>query len=70
MAEAGNAQVKQAVIEGELVNIDTVLGVLESHMGTNMGCEGVIIDGFPRNSQQASEFENKVRKTLMFVFKM
>lgn len=59
-AEAGNASVKQALQEGELVNLDVVLGMVESHMQANMSCEGVIVDGFPRNMQQATEFENKV----------
>lgn len=65
-AESGNSATKQAVQEGELVGLDVVLGMVESHMAANMGCEGVIIDGFPRNMQQATEFENKVRISAIF----
>lgn len=62
-AESGNSSIKQCVSEGELVPLDVVLQMVESHMAANMGCEGVVIDGFPRNMQQATEFENKARRS-------
>lgn len=38
---------------------------VESHIADNMGKDGVIIDGFPRDMAQAMEFENKVGLTIV-----
>lgn len=47
-------------MDGELVPLEIVMQLVESHMASNMASAGVILDGFPRNMQQVTEFENKV----------
>lgn len=54
------AVIRSSIVDGELVPLNIVMQLVESHMASHMGSAGIIIDGFPRNTQQATEFENKV----------
>lgn len=54
------AVIRSCIVDGELVPLNIVMQLVESHMASHMGSTGIIIDGFPRNTQQATEFENKV----------
>lgn len=54
-------KIREHIASGEMVPLDIVMKVVESHMASNMNAIGVILDGFPRDMTQAAEFENKVR---------
>lgn len=43
-----------------MVPLDIVMKYVESHMGDNMEADGIILDGFPRDMTQVTEFETKV----------
>lgn len=51
---------RECISNGEMVPLDIVMKYVESHMGDNMEADGIILDGFPRDMTQATEFETKV----------
>ena len=53
-------KIKECITNGELVPLDIVLKIIESHMGASVSASGILLDGFPRDITQATEFESKV----------
>lgn len=62
------SKIKECITNGELVPLDIVMKIVESHMASNMTAGGIILDGFPRDMTQAAEFENKVGLKKNFIF--
>lgn len=62
------SKIREHIATGEMVPLDIVMKVVESHMAANMTAIGVILDGFPRDMTQAAEFENKVRNYVCCFF--
>ncbi|XP_022903561.1 adenylate kinase isoenzyme 5 [Onthophagus taurus] len=54
--------IKESISNGDLVPNDIVMRMVESHVLGNVGAEGVIVDGFPRDLTQATEFEAKFKQ--------
>lgn len=44
---------------------EIVMKYVESHIADNMDKVGLILDGFPRNMSQVTEFENKVNNSFV-----
>jgi adenylate kinase family enzyme len=55
------AKIKESITGGEMVPLDIVMKFVESHMAANINAPGIILDGFPRDMTQATEFEAKVK---------
>ena len=53
-------QVKQAIIAGEMVSKKFLERLIEKQLLQLADKKGIIIDGYPRNTEQIKEFENKV----------
>lgn len=63
-------KIRESITNGELVPLDIVMKFVESHMAANITAIGVILDGFPRDLNQITAFEQKVSTTnLIFFFK-
>ncbi|KAK4879953.1 hypothetical protein RN001_008099 [Aquatica leii] len=54
--------IRDSISSGELVPFDIVLKILEMHMNANMAASGIIIDGYPRDMTQITEFEAKFKQ--------
>lgn len=54
------ALLRERIAAGEMAPLDMVMRVVESHVAADATAPGVILDGFPRDSTQAAEFEAKV----------
>lgn len=54
-------KIRESVSNGELVPLDIIMKIVESHMAANITAIGVILDGFPRDMEQIAAFEEKVR---------
>lgn len=54
-------KLRQCITEGELVPQDIVMKYVESFLADNIDKEGIILDGYPRDMHQVTEFETKVR---------
>jgi adenylate kinase family enzyme len=57
---SNNSKIRDSLAAGELVPSDIVMKLIEQQILTNNSSSGIVIDGFPRNLQQAQEFQNKV----------
>lgn len=53
-------KIRDCITNGEMVPLDIVMKFVESHMASNINASGIILDGFPRDMAQATEFEAKV----------
>lgn len=53
-------KLKESLSNGELVSIDLVNKFVENQMEQNLQAKGIILDGFPRDMDQALDFEIKV----------
>lgn len=53
-------KVKAALAAGELAATESVMTILKRHLRAAKGATGALIDGFPRDLQQAKEFEETV----------
>lgn len=53
---------RESITEGELVPFDIVMKVVEAQMGSNSYAPGILMDGYPRDMEQITEFEVKVNK--------
>lgn len=51
---------KEALSNGELVSETTIRNMLDTEMAKLQDKSGIIIDGYPRNKEQAKYFEDKV----------
>ncbi|XP_058806621.1 uncharacterized protein LOC131673009 isoform X2 [Phymastichus coffea] len=56
---ASDPTVRDALVAGELVSSDFLMSLLEQQIDKHRGAAGIVIDGFPRDSSQARDFENK-----------
>ncbi|XP_008216433.1 adenylate kinase isoenzyme 5 isoform X2 [Nasonia vitripennis] len=56
---ASNPKVREALVLGEHVPTDLIMRLLEQQIVQNRDCNGIVIDGFPRDTRQARDFENK-----------
>ncbi|XP_015835599.1 adenylate kinase isoenzyme 5 isoform X1 [Tribolium castaneum] len=56
------AKIRESISAGELVPLNVVMKFVESHMAANMAAPGIILDGFPRDMTQATEFEAKFKQ--------
>ncbi|XP_017775811.1 PREDICTED: adenylate kinase isoenzyme 5 [Nicrophorus vespilloides] len=56
------AKIRDCIAGGEMVPLDIIMKVVESHMASNMDAQGIILDGFPRDMAQATEFEAKYKQ--------
>lgn len=53
-------RVKTSLVAGDLAATETVMTLLKRHLQAAKGATGALIDGFPRDLQQAKEFEETV----------
>ncbi|KAH1013243.1 hypothetical protein HUJ04_002260 [Dendroctonus ponderosae] len=51
------AKLKESLSNGELVSFDLVNKYVENQMEQNIQAKGIILDGFPRDMEQALDFE-------------
>ncbi|XP_018571141.1 adenylate kinase isoenzyme 5 [Anoplophora glabripennis] len=56
------SKLRDCISNGEMVPQEIVMKYVESHIADNMDKEGIILDGFPRDMLQATEFENKFKQ--------
>ncbi|RZC14242.1 adenylate kinase isoenzyme 5, partial [Asbolus verrucosus] len=56
------AKIRDSISSGEMVPLDIVMKFVESHMASNITAPGIILDGFPRDMTQATEFEAKFKQ--------
>jgi adenylate kinase len=54
-------QLENIMKEGKLVPLDTVMTLLKNAMEKHPEAKGFLIDGYPREVEQAKEFEKKIR---------
>ncbi|XP_018336162.1 adenylate kinase isoenzyme 5 isoform X2 [Agrilus planipennis] len=52
-------KIKECIVAGELVPLEIILKIVESYIAANANALGILLDGYPRNMQQAIEFEEK-----------
>lgn len=58
-------QAKEALAAGEMVSKKILAKLLDSHIAQLSDKVGIIIDGYPRDEEQASSFEAKVKYSLL-----
>ncbi|XP_046411820.1 adenylate kinase isoenzyme 5 [Neodiprion fabricii] len=56
---SSNPIVREAILAGEMVPRDIVMQLVEKQVLLHRDTDGIVIDGFPRDSDQVEEFENK-----------
>lgn len=54
------ALIRDRISSGEMVPLNIIMKIVETHMAANLNAPGIILDGFPRDMTQAGEFEAKV----------
>ncbi|KAK5646555.1 hypothetical protein RI129_005019 [Pyrocoelia pectoralis] len=54
--------IRDSITAGELVPFDIVIKILELHMNENITANGIIIDGYPRDMEQVTEFEARFKQ--------
>lgn len=59
-ANTENHRIKNAIAAGEMINKQSIQKILETHMVNLSDKKGIIIDGYPRDIKQVTEFEEKV----------
>ena len=57
-------EIKEAIEEGTLVEDELTLKILNEQLKSSSYENGVVIDGFPRNVEQAREFNFELEKVL------
>lgn len=55
-------EIRECITNGELVPFAIVMKYVEDQMERNIEAKGIILDGFPRNMDQAHEFESKYKQ--------
>lgn len=58
-------KIRESISAGELVPMEIIMRIVESHMAANITALGIILDGFPRNMEQVTQFEAKVSVSLL-----
>lgn len=61
---ATDPAVRKLLVAGDLAPRDLIMELLERQILQNRGCNGIVIDGFPRDLAQVRDFENKVGRAL------
>lgn len=56
--------IKEKMEKGELVDHDTVVALVEEHLKQNEHNQGSVIDGFPRNVEEAEKFALPLDKVI------
>ncbi|KAK9731388.1 hypothetical protein QE152_g13691 [Popillia japonica] len=56
------SKIRTCIINGEMVPLDIIMKIVESHMGEYISSPGIILDGFPRDLNQVAEFESKFKQ--------
>lgn len=59
-ANTENHKIKNAIASGEMINKQSIQKILETHLINLSGKKGIIIDGYPRDIKQVTDFEEKV----------
>ncbi|KAF5294183.1 hypothetical protein FQR65_LT10894 [Abscondita terminalis] len=54
--------IRDSISSGELVPFDIVMKILEMQLNANLTASGIIIDGYPRDMTQVTEFEAKFKQ--------
>ncbi|XP_020710216.2 adenylate kinase isoenzyme 5 [Athalia rosae] len=54
-----NSIVRDSILAGEMVPRDIVMQLVEKQVLVHRDTDGIVIDGFPRDSEQVAEFEDK-----------
>ncbi|KAF5303184.1 hypothetical protein FQA39_LY10097 [Lamprigera yunnana] len=54
--------IRDNISAGELVPFDIVIKLVELHMNEDISANGIIMDGYPRDMMQISEFETKFKQ--------
>lgn len=62
--------IRESVSSGELVPFDIVMKMVEQQMNENISANGVIMDGYPRDMTQVTEFEAKVINTFLIILSL
>lgn len=60
-ANTENHKIKNAITAGEMINKVSIQKILETHLINLSEKKGIIIDGYPRDIKQVTDFEDKVR---------
>ncbi|CAH0557069.1 unnamed protein product [Brassicogethes aeneus] len=55
-------KLRDSISNGEMVPLDIVMKYVETNMNQNVEAEGIILDGFPRDMTQTTEFESKFKQ--------
>lgn len=64
-SDSAQAQaIKEKMEKGELVDHDTVVALVEEHLKQNEHLVGTVIDGFPRNIEEAEKFSLPLDKVI------
>lgn len=59
-ANTENHKIKNAIASGEMINKQSIQKILETHLINLSDKKGIIIDGYPRDIKQVTDFEEKV----------
>lgn len=59
-ANTENHKIKNAIAAGEMINKQSIQKILETHLVNLSDKKGIIIDGYPRDIKQVTDFEEKV----------
>lgn len=59
-ANTENHKIKNAIAAGEMINKQSIQKILQTHIINLSGKKGIIIDGYPRDMKQVTDFEEKV----------
>lgn len=59
-ANTENHKIKNAITAGEMINKQSIQKILETHLVNLSDRKGIIIDGYPRDIKQVTDFEEKV----------
>lgn len=59
-ANTENHKIKNAIAAGEMINKQSIQKILQTHIINLSGKKGIIIDGYPRDMKQVTDFEDKV----------
>lgn len=59
-ANTENHKIKNAIAAGEMITKQSIQKILQTHLVNLSEKKGIIIDGYPRDIKQVTEFEEKV----------
>ncbi|XP_031619359.1 adenylate kinase isoenzyme 5 isoform X2 [Contarinia nasturtii] len=58
-ANTENHKIKNAITAGEMINKQSIQKILETHLVNLSDKKGIIIDGYPRDMKQVTDFQEK-----------